>query len=461
MSVFREDGVFNRAMASIGNAISGLGTARDPMQHGSVNYPGILSDIELENLYRSSRIIEKVVRLLPEESFSTFPELVAGKGGNVRKIRRVTERLLDLKVPEVFTDACIRSRLYGSAYVILGINDGNEFNEPVNPNTIRGVEWIEVLDYTELQPYQVSTRGTFEFYRLSHYKSITNNDQVNRIPTLSLIHKSRVLEFYGKKLFGKMFVDRAKHDSVIQAMFNEFSAYSQALAASGNMLNNHSLFIHKMKGLRGLVQKEDQTALFNRFMSMRMGMSAIKGLVIDMDSEDAGFASRNYSGVDKIFNQLQDALIAVSDMPRSKLLGSSNSSAFSEGGESDRYEFSDSVQRYRKNHVQPNLDILTNYVCLALDGGDLESWDWHWEPILQLTLKEQAELRKLQAEADQLHIESGVLHPDEVRQSRFAGALYGNEVTLNPKYDSYIIDRLTGSQEPASIDTETQEQTNE
>ena len=170
-------------------------------------------------------------------------------------------------------------------------------------------------------------------------------------------------------------------------------------------------------------------------MSINSGLSTIGGLVLDADGEDADFATQNYGGAKDILLHLLDRLVAVSDMPKSKLLGSSNSSAFSEGGLSDRYEWASCVERFQVNHWEEPLTILSDYLFRAKKAFNLGEFDYAIEfpSILQLTHKEEAELRKLYAESYRIHLDGGILLPDEVRNSLFGGSSYNIDITLDKK----------------------------
>jgi hypothetical protein len=77
---------------------------------------------------------------------------------------------------------------------------------------------------------------------------------------------------------------------------------------------------------------------------------------------------------------------------------------------------------------------LTELLLLA-EGYDLPDYHWNWENPLQLTLKEQAELRNLLADADSKNVAMGVLHPMEIRHSRFGDAEFNTNITLNEDYE--------------------------
>jgi len=255
-----------------------------------------------------------------------------------------------------------------------------------------------------------------------------------------LIHKSRVIEFAGKRLWGNARgYNYGRDDSIVQAMFSEFVSWNTAIASSGNMINSHSLFKYKLKGLSQLVKSNDKSALYNRFNTMMMGLSSLRGYVLDADGEDIEFVNRNYSGVDKIIAELKESLASAANMPYTKIWGSPTGGAFSESGASDRYEWANIIDRYRSASIEPGLNRLTKLILLADNKSIPKQWHWHWNSPLQLTLKEQAEMQNILADADTKNVNMGVLHPMEVRYSRFGNAEFNAVITLEDKYEGELM----------------------
>ncbi|KKM23144.1 hypothetical protein LCGC14_1618110, partial [marine sediment metagenome] len=58
-----------------------------------------------------------------------------------------------------------------------------------------------------------------------------------------------------------------------------------------------------------------------------------------------------------------------------------------------------------------------------------------WVPLWQLTEEEEAKRRKSVAESDAIYINSGVLDPTEVANSRFGGEVYSAETVLDDQRD--------------------------
>lgn len=407
----------------------------------------VLPRAVLETMYRNRRIIQNAVNGYPQDANIHPPVISFGSETNL-DTAGVSDYLKRIEALDNFSNAGVLGKLYGDGYIILGIDDGRDYWEPVDESRIRSVTILGVKS----RHYLYQDGINCEYYYLCQ-DSVNGIKDKDGKPIGSIrIHKSRVLRIAGIWLPDEIRNHNNYHnDSVVQAMFSEFTAYIESVAMGASMLASHSIFKYKLKDLAVLINNKQQQVLIDRFESMLMGMSAMNGLIVDADREDAEFVQRNYSGVDTLLIHLQEQMIAVCDMTRYRLLGLSNVGAFSESGLSDRYEWASRVNRYQHNYWGKELEKLVRYIMLARDGPTRgvipQSWSIEFPSILQLTDKEEAELRLIDAQTDTLHFNMGTLVQDEIRQSRFGGTEYGREITLQSKSkDSLLINGVKRSE---------------
>lgn len=442
---FNSDGSLTDALSAVGNESTGIGTARDKGQNVKISRARILKKDELESLFASDMIIEKIVAAYPRDAAKKWGEWSLS-GGDPQAVGQYSR---NLKTRRNFLEASILGRLYGDGFIVLGVDDGQPASEPIDEKRIRSVDWMRSLSRYSLTPDFVSRVEDPEHYFLS-----VNDGQIPQLPADGAfvnprIHKSRVIRFPGKWLPCEMLRDNGGfHHSVVQPCFNAFSRYNIGLGSASSMLDDYSLFVYKLKGLRNTLdasgavrstavadkKKSVTEMLLSRFRAIQMGMSIIKGLMVDMDTEDADFIQRNYSGVTDILKDLKAALIAHANMPESQLFGTSSQGAFSESGLSDRYEWASNVASYQSANWQEPIEYFTRIMLLAKDGptrGQLPDFSFAWHSILELTDAERADLRFKNAQTDSLYMARNVILPGEVRSSRFAGGAYGEEIVLD------------------------------
>lgn len=439
----RNDGALLDAYAAIGNPYTGIGTLRDPLQNSQVQAPAILSDRELEHLYRASRICEKAVRLLPEAAAQGWVEWHLGESSI--ETSDIDKAMKELQVRKCFARASILGRWYGDGYILMGLDDGQMWDEPVNEEKIQSIRWLRVLTHNQLIPDWSNLIVDYE--EPEHYRFYLHNlkaeEEIKKLGVTTKVHKSRVLRFPGKRLYSELLqYTSGENDSILQGMFDAFNAWTMSLGASAAMIQDHSVFTYKLNGLSKLVQGGQTGDLVSRFQAIQMGKSVLKGLMMDADNEEAAFISRNYGGVKDILQEMDDRLVAEADMPASQLLGSPKSGGFSESGLSDRMEWAACTKRYQESFWREPLEVLLKYVLLSDDfGGSLpDSYGFEFKSILQLTRQEEADIRFKNAQVDRIYKDSRILHPTEIRQSRYGGQEYQDAITLDPDVEEELLE---------------------
>jgi phage-related protein (TIGR01555 family) len=436
-------GAGRNSLSPFQNPLTGQGTAKDKSTAFEIHPPKRMPPQERVWLYRSSKLIQRAVSCYPKAATAKWCEFEVGSAKRIKPdaINNYLQNLPRGSLQSAFTLAGIEANWHGDSFILLGIDDERNWDEPVDELNIKSLRWAEVLYYNEVQLKTSAGFRNPEFYQIKLQHPIDEGEE--RLRTIT-VHKSRILHFYGVLLTGDAFQqNNYQNDSVIQAALYEFGRMNQALSSSSSMLADYSLFIYKLNGLRKIGQKTnpndkgtlDLEMLMLRFAAMQMGMSSINGLAVDAETEDASFINRSFSGVDPILNILIDAFVSATDLPRSKLLGTSARAGLgNEGrGEQERYEWASLVEDWQNEHFRDQLLYCQRICLLAKDSpskGKLpDGYGLTFNSILQLTQKEVAEIKKIESETDNIDIGNGVIKPIEARLARHAG---NSSINLDP-----------------------------
>jgi hypothetical protein len=100
-----------------------------------------------------------------------------------------------------------------------------------------------------------------------------------------------------------------------------------------------------------------------------------------------------------------------------------------------------------RNKIEYLLRVLLRSKLGPTKGVEPENWSFAFNPLWQPTEGEKIDARNKQAQTDQIYITQQVLHPEEVRSSRFGGDTYSPETTLDEQLDA--MDIIEASQEKA------------
>jgi phage-related protein (TIGR01555 family) len=139
-------------------------------------------------------------------------------------------------------------------------------------------------------------------------------------------------------------------------------------------------------------------------------------MMVDKEDEDFDNVSVPLTSLDLLQAQSQEHMAAVSRIPLVKLLGISPA-GLNASSEGEIETFDDTIKAYQVAFFSPNLTRVIDFIQLSKFGKVDPDIIFEYVPLTELTEKEQAEVDKLEAEADQVRIDSGVLEPGEVRKS--------------------------------------------
>ncbi len=471
-----------QTMALLKNSNTGVGTSRDKSQSVDINTsPRILDLDDRIGLVRGSRIARRAVFTYPKEAASRWVEWTLGSSKRIRgnQIDDYCDRLLTGSLRSAFRDASIEARWHGDGYILLGIDDGKEWNEPVAEESIKSLRWVEPLLHSEVFNDRSSFRRP-QFYEINRAAEppTAKEGESTQVIGSTTVHRSRILHFTGDSLMGDALNrNGGRNDSVLQTMFSSFAAFFQGLMSSSAMLTDHSIFTYKLKGLAKLIENDEKNnnsngmnALMARFLAMQMGMSVSKGLAMDAESEDASFIQRNYAGVQNILSSLEDQMIAASDLPRFKLVGSARSGngIGNEGrGEQDRYEWASLLHSWQEENWRDPLQYCQRIILLAKDGPSggrvPDGYGLSFPSTLQLTRKEEAELKELSSATRDRDIKNGTITNLEARNSAYGSQNWTPEITLDPEITEQMISSLLNAErsQPNPSNTDDTDDTDE
>lgn len=436
---------------NIGNSLTGIGTDRAKINNIAITKGRQLSRSQLQILFEDE-LLRKVVCLFPENAAKAWfnlsipnnkvgndiPELLLryvdslGSRGDQTEL----ESMSDLYgASQAFLIAAILARQFGKAYILMGIDDGQSFDQPINKNAIKSIRWLQILEDWELQP-------EIEFRTRSPNYYILNTDD-NQLEVSTKIHKSRLLPFWGNRIYSKFSYNYQDGISIIQSMFDAYCDWIQGVKAGSSMLADYDVFTLGMKGLGQLLLNDKQAnttagqdAVMNRALALDMGKSVVRGILYDMENESPGSITRAYQGADAIMGSLESRWVAVSGIPKTKLFGELGSQGLTNNqGLAMRSEWALLVQNYAYQWVD-NLRSLITYSFLAKDSptnGKLpDTFDLVPRFDLQLTDTEKMEYEKIAGDRSKLLVDMGAITADEVR-SGYQGSKFSPDLVLSSK----------------------------
>lgn len=369
------------------NLLTGLGTARDKTAYSHYGPSADLPFEYLEQLYLNDDIAARIVDLIPCEMLRQG-FLINGE---------MPQETIRLK--HHITDALIKARLFGGAFVYLGVDDGCEQHKPIKPKgRLNFINVITAKDISIKSFYRDALGPRFGEPELYEIKS-------SRIA----IHESRLIPFYGTRAFSPKEFPK----SVLQRLYPVLQQFNTAWQATSHLMTDASQGIFKLKGLHSSMSSNRSHELLKRMELVDMSRSVSRSILLDAEDEDFRRDAYSFGGIPEILEKLMLRLSAAARIPISLLMGQAPA-GLNATGDSDIRFFYDQVKA-EQEALKPKIESI--YRLLGCNNKSEVKIDF--PALWQLTDKEQAELERVKAETDRIYLQEGVLLPEEVALKRF------------------------------------------
>ena len=131
--------------------------------------------------------------------------------------------------------------------------------------------------------------------------------------------------------------------------------------------------------------------------------------------ETLEFVSAPLNGLDALQAQAQEQMAAVSSIPLVKLLGISPA-GLNASSDGEIRVFYDYIHALQQSIFKDNLKRVLDIIQLS-EFGDIDpDIYFEFEPLYEMTEKEKAEIRKIDADTDAVNVATGALTGNEIRQ---------------------------------------------
>lgn len=167
--------------------------------------------------------------------------------------------------------------------------------------------------------------------------------------------------------------------------------------------------------MQGVLQDGGIEAL-KRIELFNVTRSNAGAMMLDKDTEEFFNVSTPLGTLDALQAQSQEQMSSVSGIPLVILLGITPQ-GLNASSEGEIRAFYDWIHAYQETFFRDHLQTVIHFIMLHLWGEIDEEITFEFEPLWSMTDKEATEIEKLEAETDQIRIDSGVLDPAEVRKA--------------------------------------------
>jgi phage-related protein (TIGR01555 family) len=411
------------------NPKSGWGSNKSPMARTQF-IPNTIIDRSLaESLYQFNWLARNIIEIIPEEATREWIKIVID---DPKINEQLLMRMEEFDIQQLFEEGFVLSRLYGGSIIVLGVDDGLNIEEPLNEDNIKSINFFTVLDRHQVEVESLfkdplsKDFGKPEMYRLVPIESIQNDIK---------IHSSRVLRFDGLFLpdFTKK-LNRGWCDSVFNNINDSLKQYGVAFQGAADLFQEFLLKILKMPNLGEMVADETGREELALRLQVILTQFSNNGLVAIGDTEELEKKTTNTTGLPQLLDKFIEAISAASKIPRARLFGQQLGKL--SGATETTKAFFAFIHSQQRKHLRKPLEKLIRLFFKekgSITGGkEPQEWSMKFNPLEVEELEQTLKNRKTQSESDKNWIESGVLLPEEVSESRFGG----NEFSFETKLDT-------------------------
>ena len=410
------------------NSFSGYGGGNDPVNRAVLTSPVVMSKNDVDNQYQGSWIFRRAIDVQVGDSLRAWVDL---KTEDKDLISDINSKARKLKAVSNTMEALRLARMYGGAILVVGAVGGGEAEEELKEDSITEIKFLQPLDRWQLNiqkkfndPLEPNY-GEPEIYSIQPLHGEKSN---------SKIHASRVIRFDGAYLPPrKKIQNQGWHDSVYVSIVADIKNFILSNQSAGQLLQDFITKVLKMPNLTELIENQQTNSIEARIQyalaaMSNVGLSLIQG---GDNGEDFEKIQTPITGFPELMEKMQDVVAAATGIPKVKLFGQQPGKL--SGLDETIRIYNDEISAYQETELRDKIERLYSLLLKSKENkkGEPDKWEIEFNPLRKPTAEEEANVHKTQSEADKNYIETGVLLPEEVAESRFTEDGFKLDTTID------------------------------
>ena len=406
------------------NLVAELGTERDKRANSRfVNGKRLSVDgnqDELNAMYRTDWLSGKVVDIIPNDMTRKWRSFDGDLEPKTIKMLEDEESRLQLR--SAFNEAHKWARLYGTAFIIMSVDDGNTPDRPLDIDKVKkgGLKHIKVVDRHRMSNADVApiadpfnpSFGLPEFYRLNE--------------TSIKIHHTRVIRFDGVKLpWDEFRRNNYYSDSVLDRLYEAITNLNTSTDSSASMIYETNVDIIKVEGLMSYLQTAQGEDLLRKRFALASMLKSFNNMLLMDNKEEYQNKTNSFASLPDLIDRFAQVVTAGADVPATRLLGSS-ASGLNATGEGDLKNYYDKIEADQITEYKPRLDTFDPIMAKSLGLSEEADLSYEFNSLFQMTPKEQAEVDFNNSQRDQIYLTNGIVDELTVAKELQQNGTYSN-----------------------------------
>jgi len=431
---YRADGALQNALLKFGRS-----QGMDIEQWNTVARICQLNRTQLEDLFAEDAYAQRVC--------TTNPEAMAAGGFTVTglsdKALASLEQWRDSTgLIGYFKDASVMANIYDrGAAVVLGVDDGLSWDQPVNTKAIKSVVPLFVKSGYTVQPnYSLLSQPTSyvmhlpqidkEFELIAPTLGVEKPDAlINKLKkgVTTSIHPDRVLWFDGIWIPEDADIRREGSPSLLQMFWRHYSRYEMGMKIAVNLMARISVVHFQREGWLELLNAQDESSQqkINRQIEVLQQSLHNSGVVFsDLQKNKVEIITRSLAEVASILDRLFEQMLGASGLSKRELTGRNDVSGLADNSLQDRMDRANKVTVAQKNNWLKPLNKVVGYWIAANVPGQSKPWAIEFPTTLKLTESEEMQAAVQLGQAWLTVVQAQIFHPSEARKALAGHPIY-------------------------------------
>lgn len=350
-------------------------------------------------------------------------------------IKTLDEEFTRLKIWDQLYWAMVQGNVYGGAVIFISVDDGMEYEDPLDLNKVRKINALHVFDRWDfninsgdlIADIDDPNYGTPEFYDYNASGSPVTGESSVRI------HHSRILRFDGAKLPTNLYKNNGYwHDSIYGKLYIPIRNYSTTHDNAATLTAQLNTPVYSLDGLNEAIAQDESELVVAKLALVNDMRSSMRAIVLD--KEDVFSQNQiQLTGAKDLVDLTTRRLVAATPIPHTRLLGEAAGASLGEAGRSELTDYYDYIKSQQLLTLQAPITRLTEIMFhqIELDITEPEAWSFTFDPLYQQDQKALIETRKIQADIDNIYMTQGVYDSFEVAENRFGSGEFSYETSLD------------------------------
>lgn len=384
---------------------------------------------DFNHFYSADDLAGRIVDIIPEDALKKGYTITGIE--DKAKVKQLEDRLKAIKLNERALEAWKLARVHGGAGMIKVTEDAQMDQPAPSPKAGKKILALNVVDRWGLvvSSIDIDAEITSPTYKepISYSLQVSEGSKTVHVP----ISASRVVRYNGAFLPRQIERENGYWgDSILTKLKNAIRNYQISHDAAAVTVQDFDIPVLKLNNMAAMIAAGQDADVIKRLEMINIGKSVAKMMVIDAQNEEFEHKGRNVTGLKDVLEKIESRLVTASNMPRTKLLGE-QAGGLGGTGVHESSNWFEVVEAEQENYLKPKLLDVIGYVAETEFGIARDKIGIEFIPLWQESEKEEAERKKLIAETDKIYMDSGVVDPTEVANSRWGSDKYSPEMTID------------------------------